>query len=70
MARRQTRTLRPRIKPLEIASIEVRADLPLHAVRLEVADPTGGGFACLIGPDQVRDLILRLVNALGAFVPR
>jgi hypothetical protein len=57
------------VQEFEAATLEARPDAALHAVRLEIADPNGKGVCCLIGPGQARDLILRLVSALGALVP-
>jgi hypothetical protein len=50
---------------LEVAQLDVAADVPLHAIRLTAVDPAGAGVAFLLGPQQSTDLVLHLLRALG-----
>jgi hypothetical protein len=49
---------------IEAAQQVVGVDLDLVAIRLEVVDPRGDGFACLLGASEALDLALRLIGGL------
>jgi hypothetical protein len=44
--------------------IDIAADLPLNAVKVEITDPSGAGFLTWIGPTQMVDVALRLNAAV------
>ena len=54
----------PNIVDLEFGELTIVADLELEAVRLEITDPQGHGFAILLGLGQATDATARLIRSI------